>query len=219
MNQLMREIRFPFAGRGSSAPADSDSEQDSLAGMANEIRELDRAAEQAATRIAEAAEQLRTGAASAQSAIRADLLAGLGAALVDRTGEIRADCRKLSALMDRTAKLVAERDAGERTEARTPPPASRTAPQIADLPATPPSDDLFEPAEATPVLIDRRSGEPDRRQGAATVSEGVRLIATQMAIAGSSRTEIERRLRSQFGVRDADVALDDIFGARQSEVR
>jgi hypothetical protein len=46
----------------------------------------------------------------------------------------------------------------------------------------------------------------------------VRLIATQMAIAGSSRTEIERRLRIQFGVRDADQALDDIFGNQRSGV-
>ncbi len=44
------------------------------------------------------------------------------------------------------------------------------------------------------------------------VPEGVRLVATQMAIAGSSRLEIERRLQRQFGIEDAEPALDEIFG-------
>ncbi len=50
------------------------------------------------------------------------------------------------------------------------------------------------------------------RAPARPVPEGVRLIATQMAIAGSSRVEIERRLQRQFGIGDASVALDEIFG-------
>ena len=53
---------------------------------------------------------------------------------------------------------------------------------------------------------------------AGTTSEGVRLIATQMAIAGSSRSEIERRLRTEFGINDAARALDEIFGTQRGGV-
>jgi hypothetical protein len=51
------------------------------------------------------------------------------------------------------------------------------------------------------------------------VPEGVRLIATQMAIAGSSRIEIERRLQKQFGIIDTDPALDEIFGYGSGALR
>ena len=43
-------------------------------------------------------------------------------------------------------------------------------------------------------------------------SEGIRLLANQMAVAGSSRPEIERRLKEDFGVTDPDRILFDIFG-------
>lgn len=43
-------------------------------------------------------------------------------------------------------------------------------------------------------------------------STGARLIATQMAVAGSSRPEIESRLRSEFGIDDAGPMLDSILG-------
>jgi hypothetical protein len=200
--------------------------------MAEQIRELDAAAELAAAKIREASEQLRDAAITAKSATRADLLAGLGSALVDRTEEIRGDCRRLSDLMERTAKLVADRDAREPVEA-APSPAAETLspypaaeplrggldqPPLADIPASVLRDGPFVSAEETQPPVDRPVEYAARREPAA-VSEGVRLIATQMAIAGSSRAEIERRLRSQFGVRDADLALDDIFGSRGSEVR
>ena len=72
-----------------------------------------------------------------------------------------------------------------------------------------------EPSDATEAKPTWLSGG---RGAATSTSEGVRLIATQMAIAGSSRAEIERRLRTQFGVIDADQALDEIFGHRRTGV-
>jgi vacuolar-type H+-ATPase subunit H len=41
---------------------------------------------------------------------------------------------------------------------------------------------------------------------------GARLLATQMAVSGSSREEIENRLRSQFEVDDTTAILDAILG-------
>lgn len=254
-----------------------------------QIRELDEAAERAAARIREAAQSLSESEAAGGSATRADLLAGLASALVERTEEIRSDCGRLSALMDRTANLIAERDSrssGEPVAAATPEPAPTApaaeapppaeaaspppapvaraaepapvavafepapvepapappveqAPQapVEPIPAAPAAAEIPDPSPEDPVLAEAASEpapEPSaiesasrprwlsrRNETAPTpggTSEGVRLIATQMAIAGSSRTEIERRLRIQFGVRDADQALDDIFGNRRSGV-
>jgi hypothetical protein len=43
-------------------------------------------------------------------------------------------------------------------------------------------------------------------------SAGARLLATQMAISGSSREEIGHRLRNGFEIEDADAILDAILG-------
>lgn len=53
-------------------------------------------------------------------------------------------------------------------------------------------------------------GEPTalRRSGSA----GARLLATQMAVSGASRGEIEQRLRSGFEIEDTDEILDAILG-------
>jgi hypothetical protein len=41
---------------------------------------------------------------------------------------------------------------------------------------------------------------------------GARLLATQMAVSGSSREEIDGRLRSGFGIEDPSAILDAILG-------
>jgi len=50
-------------------------------------------------------------------------------------------------------------------------------------------------------LADRRSG-----------SAGARLLATQMAVSGAEREEIEARLRSGFDIEDTSEILDAILG-------
>lgn len=44
------------------------------------------------------------------------------------------------------------------------------------------------------------------------ISEGVRLLATQMSVAGSSVTEIARRLHDEFGVENSDLLVRELFG-------
>jgi hypothetical protein len=54
---------------------------------------------------------------------------------------------------------------------------------------------------------------PSGAQSAAAIpSDGARLLAAQMAVAGSSREEIETRLRDEFGIQDAGPILDGILG-------
>jgi hypothetical protein len=46
-------------------------------------------------------------------------------------------------------------------------------------------------------------------------SAGARLLATQMAVSGSSRAEIEARLRSGFDIADTSEILDAILGPEE----
>jgi hypothetical protein len=58
-------------------------------------------------------------------------------------------------------------------------------------------------AEADPV--------PERRSGPA----GARLLATQLAVSGASRAEIEQRLRAGFDLTDTSEMLDAILGPEE----
>jgi vacuolar-type H+-ATPase subunit H len=54
--------------------------------------------------------------------------------------------------------------------------------------------------------------EPQRAPGQRSGSSGARLLATQMAVSGSSRQEIEQRLHSAFDIDDTSEILDAILG-------
>lgn len=55
--------------------------------------------------------------------------------------------------------------------------------------------------------------EPQRSAGPRSSSAGARLLATQMAVSGSSREEITERLRKSFVDEDTDEILDAILGS------
>ena len=44
------------------------------------------------------------------------------------------------------------------------------------------------------------------------ISEGVRLLATQMSVAGSGPSEIAQRLRDEFGVENSAALVRELFG-------
>lgn len=59
----------------------------------------------------------------------------------------------------------------------------------------------------------RPAPEPDDLAGPRrSASAGARLLATQMAISGASREEIEERLRHGFDIEDAGEILEAILG-------
>jgi hypothetical protein len=78
-----------------------------------------------------------------------------------------------------------------------------------DPPAQPerPEAPHLRPVEGTGGDAD---GLSQRRSGSA----GARLLATQMAVSGARREEIEARLRSGFEIEDTDEILDAILGPR-----
>jgi cell division septum initiation protein DivIVA len=72
----------------------------------------------------------------------------------------------------------------------------------------PPGPPRLRPVEGSGQAGD---GPASRRSGSA----GARLLATQMAVSGARREEIEARLRSGFEIEDTDEILDAILGPRE----
>ncbi len=56
-------------------------------------------------------------------------------------------------------------------------------------------------------------GKPEDRADPLAPSAGARLLATQLVVGGSSREEIEKRLREEFGIENTAAMLDKIFGS------
>jgi hypothetical protein len=94
---------------------------------------------------------------------------------------------------DRADRIVAERLRELADELDPPSPDERRGGHL--KPVESPVDEEPEP------LAQRRSG-----------SAGARLLATQMAVSGADRKEIEARLRSGFEIEDTSEILDAILG-------
>jgi hypothetical protein len=92
-----------------------------------------------------------------------------------------------------------------RKETAPPQPHDPPPPAAASLAETPeaPVDSLEEPPQR-PRLPRRRSN--------GSASDGARLLAAQMVISGSSREDVERRLREEFDVADTAAVLDEVLG-------
>jgi hypothetical protein len=99
---------------------------------------------------------------------------------------------------DRADRLVAERLRELADELDPPSVEERRGSHL--TPVESPADD---DEEAEP-LAPRRSG-----------SAGARLLATQMAVSGADRKEIEARLRSGFEIEDTNEILDAILGPEE----
>lgn len=99
-------------------------------------------------------------------------------------------------------------------------PAYQGAPQPAPPPQAPPQQaPAYAPGQAPPPQaapgppppVPRAPAQPPRAAASdPRASEGARLLATQMAVAGSTRDEIAWRLREEFGIHDATAILDEI---------
>lgn len=74
-----------------------------------------------------------------------------------------------------------------------------------DPPAAPRRENHLRPVEP----------EAEPAVGPRSTSAGARLLATQMAVSGSSREEIEQRLRSGFDIEDTSEILDAILGPEE----
>jgi hypothetical protein len=131
---------------------------------------------------------------------RLERLQEIAGTLTDRAQELERQIDGLLALVGEAhTELARDHDLAEELLHAEPPAASRL----------------------DPVAGPSGLGEPEG-VGAETVGEGhaagesdhdaARLAAVQMAVAGSTRDEVERFLRDRFALPDVDVILDDVFG-------
>ena len=98
---------------------------------------------------------------------------------------------------------AAETESAAASEPAADAPAAEREPEAAEEPAPEPAAE--KPAAPPSAATSRPSGP---------ASAGARLLATQMAVAGSSRDEIASRLENEFGIADPDEMLDGILGPR-----
>lgn len=96
-------------------------------------------------------------------------------------------------------RIVAERLRAVADELDPPASAPRSAPHLRPVEPSPSAEE-----DGSAAALRSRNG-----------SAGARLLATQMAVSGSSREEIEARLRSGFEIEDASGILDAILGPEE----
>jgi vacuolar-type H+-ATPase subunit H len=123
---------------------------------------------------------------------------------------------RLAALSDLTDSLIAQAEAiGE--QSRQLVASLEEAKRRLPAAEAPRGGDLGQPAERPSHLtavapVEEEPPEPASSDGDRSTPAGARLLATQMAVSGSSREEIEARLRHGFEIEDTASILDAILG-------
>jgi vacuolar-type H+-ATPase subunit H len=173
------------------------------ADTAQRLEAIVEAAERAAESVIDDAEE-QARRHLAQAKVEADRaaedrfaeLSGLIDTLLGQASSLRSEAERLQATLEDARSRI---DPGEAAcEPRPPRPQEVEVPLEAQVPRL--------RAVADGVQADTR--------GAASLSDsaGARLLATQMAVSGSSREEIEARLRKGFEIEDTRAILDAILG-------
>ena len=164
-----------------------------------------------ATRIAQVVEaELRTQVAEARHRLDAEVderlrrLREVTDSLLERAQAVSDELDGLATALRRAATDAAAHEPfgaemnGEPES--TPTVVSPAPPRIDALEA-----ELSGPATAAAVA-------PEPEPGPTAPSDAARLVAVEMALAGSSRGDVDRHLRSAYNVADTNDLLDDVFG-------
>jgi vacuolar-type H+-ATPase subunit H len=119
-----------------------------------------------------------------------------------------------SALMDRRA---ADREPDPDPESDSRKPVGPALTVIVSAAEEKPDAEVEAPAEVSTNGVEPQTATDERRAAAEEPEDsaspaGARLLATQMAVSGSSRAEIEARLRNGFAINDTRAILDAILG-------
>ncbi len=209
-----------------SEPAPATPRREPITTATERIQVIIEAAEKAAEGILEDAEA-QARRYLAESRVRADRIADERAramtdvtdALLERAESVKDQSDQLIAALDRAKLQIQERTGGEaevrplerqpepiRPSEADPPPRVPHLKPVEPEPAPERPADPFQRPPQEPFAARRRSEE------APPPAPPARLVAMQMAVAGKSRAEIERRLREEFGIDDAGEMLDGILG-------
>lgn len=182
-------------------PTDISKNQKALrADTAERLEAIVEAAERAAESVIDDAEaQARRYLAQAQEeaerigAGRADELGDLVDTLLTQAVSLRGEAERLQATLEAAKGRLGGVEGGS---FELPEPGERhEAPRLRAV-------------EPDPVL----AAEP---AAGSSDAPGARLLATQLAVSGSSREEIAERLRNGFEIEDTDAILDAILGPEE----
>jgi vacuolar-type H+-ATPase subunit H len=132
------------------------------------------------------------------------LVADRLASLADLTDSLIAQA---AAIRDHSKQLLASLSEAKRRLA------AEGGAEIAAVPAPTPADSARAPhlSAVAPIGEPPAGPGPDAAEPGGNAA-GARLLATQMAVSGSSREEIEERLRNGFEIEDTASILDAILG-------
>jgi cell division septum initiation protein DivIVA len=181
-------------------PSSASDEQRALrADTAERLEAIVEAAERAAESVIDDAEtQARRYLAQARAEAdrlgegRDSGLVELIETLIGQAASLRQEAERLQATLEQARDSIGQGETPEQ-------------PREPEQPEAPRLRAVSEPEEPQGETVE------DRRADAA----GARLLATQMAVSGSSREEIELRLRNRFEIEDADAILDAILGPEE----
>jgi hypothetical protein len=167
------------------------SAEDLLSEATARVEDLVEAADQSAGAVRLSISERLTGLGET----RRDVLVGeLATELVERVEALREEAHELRAILVRATTALASGESG-----------------------TPTLDGQVAGERRAALAEDRPHDGPLQVETAAEgladgPSQGLLLLATQMAVAGSGRDEIAARLRDDFGVVDTDAVLDRALG-------
>lgn len=189
---------------GGGKPSDISKKQRELRETtAERLEAIVEAAERAAEGVIDDAEaQARRYLAQARA--EADRLAGdrvsdlseLIDSLLGQVLSLRQEAERLQATLE-AAKARVEGGEGQERSEQPQPLEHREVPHLRAVTAEGTPGSKSDPGE--------KSSDP----------AGARLLATQLAVQGSSREEIEERLRNGFEIEDTDAILDAILGPEE----
>jgi vacuolar-type H+-ATPase subunit H len=184
-------------------------EDSTAARLAEIVASAERAARQVIDEAEEEARSRLVDAREEADRIVADRLAGLAELTEEIAAQADALRRQSEALQRALAEAKAELGV-EGAPAGSTPLGRRAAERDPGV-----DSDPGPRRSAGPALTVVASADEERRGAAPEPSDtpaGARLLATQMAVSGSSRAEIEERLRTGFAIKDTRAILDAILG-------
>jgi vacuolar-type H+-ATPase subunit H len=163
------------------------------------------AAERAAVKVIDDAEEEARGRLERAEAEADQLVAGrlaeldeLTDSLISQAATVCAQSEQLIASLEQARRQLGPEGGSGQAERRQPD--SRPS----HLSAV---DPVADPAAPAPTVLRPATGE--------TPAAGARLLATQMAVSGSSREEIEAKLRNGFEIEDTASIVDAILGPEE----
>jgi cell division septum initiation protein DivIVA len=176
---------------------------------AERLEAIVEAAERAAERVIDDAEaQARRSLAEAQAEAErlTDSRVGDVSDLVDSLVGQAVSLRREVDRLQRTLEAAQARLAGEESSPAPEPPAPVQSPQ---------AEETVESQPPRLRAVTEQDGSQAAPAGEHDRAAGARLLATQLAVSGSSREEIAARLRTGFEIEDTSAILDAILGPEE----